>query len=433
MANYKKFITLLLIFSIHMMPFNSAWASTSLGGWTITEQIAQGASTAIKATKTAIINGASVLKTSTAKITPNATQVAKVLRGGIAGYALSIAVEQIIGADFSWWIDGDLVKYRVPADPNNVPKCWYLSNVGCFATYTTAASAAMAHYNSTAPDDYRAFSYDTKITNNSTLTVTLYKENKLTVQIYTFGYIDNPAYNPNAEEEERSIPLVTVAQKVIDNAESSSNNDHKVGAQVATTAAAEDMLANDPATQADVETQLNANAKTQTSEEAAAEATPKDPAAPEAGTDIKINFPVFCSWAPIVCEAAQTAISFPKTLTNWWNTSTTSISDSWNWTKARYESAVTSISEFFSEETNTDTELEFNDPTDDITDTTISFSDQCPAPITLADFNYHGIQQKWEMDFTGWCDVLTTYFKPIVIAMAGFSAVLIVSGVRENG
>jgi hypothetical protein len=75
--------------------------------------------------KTAIINGANVLKTSTAKITPNATQVAKVLKGGVAGYALSIAVEQIIGADYSWWIDGDSVKYLLPTDPNNVPKCWY--------------------------------------------------------------------------------------------------------------------------------------------------------------------------------------------------------------------------------------------------------------------------------------------------------------------
>lgn len=385
-ALLKQIFSVFLIFTLYFNSFNFAHAST-LGGWTITNQIAQGASTVLNATKTAIINGASVLKTSTAKITPNATQVAKVLRGGIAGYALSIAVEQIIGADYSWWIDGDLVKYRVPADPNNVPKCWYLSNVGCFATYTAAASAAMAHYNSTAPDDYRAFSYDTQITNNnSTLTVTLYKENKLTAQIYTFGYIDNPAYNPNAEEEERSIPLVTVAQKVIDNAESSSNNDHKVGAQVATTAAAEDMLANDPATQADVETQLNANAKTQTSEEAAAEATPKDPAAPEAGTDIKINFPVFCSWAPIVCEAAQSAIKFPTTVTNWWNTATTSISDAWTWTKARYEASVTSISDFFKNEPddtdNTDLPVQ-EIPTPQLETNTFRATAGCPEPIPI--------------------------------------------------
>jgi hypothetical protein len=32
------------------------------------------------------------------------------------------------------------------------------------------------------------------------------------------------------------------------------------------------------------------------------------------------------------------------------------------------------------------------------------------------------------MDFSQWCDVLSTIIKPIVIAMASLSAVLIVSG-----
>ena len=53
--------------------------------------------------------------------------------------------------------------------------------------------------------------------------------------------------------------------------------------------------------------------------------------------------------------------------------------------------------------------------------------------IVLADFNFHGIPIHWELDFTAWCDSLSTYLKPIVIAMASFSAVLILAGVRENG
>lgn len=102
----KKILILLLCINIVLAP-TYAFANYSLGGWTITEQIAQGASTAITATKTAIINGASVVKTSTAKITPNASQVAKVLRGGAAGYALSVAVEQILGAGIDWVLDPD--------------------------------------------------------------------------------------------------------------------------------------------------------------------------------------------------------------------------------------------------------------------------------------------------------------------------------------
>lgn len=51
--------------------------------------------------------------------------------------------------------------------------------------------------------------------------------------------IPNPAYDPNAtdEDREKTLPLETVAQKVISNAESGDTN-----AQVATTAAAADII-----------------------------------------------------------------------------------------------------------------------------------------------------------------------------------------------
>ncbi|HDS1307620.1 TPA: hypothetical protein QEK28_004561, partial [Stenotrophomonas maltophilia] len=134
--------------------------------------------------------------------------------------------------------------------------------------------------------------------------------------------VANPAYDPNAQQEEKKLSLDTIAAKVISNAESETDSDKKAGAQEATTAAAEDMLANDSATQNNARSQLETNARTQTSEEAQAETKPKDPTAPEAGSDIAIKFPVFCSWAPTVCEAAQKVITFPNTLVNWWDTST---------------------------------------------------------------------------------------------------------------
>ncbi|WP_277560377.1 virulence factor TspB C-terminal domain-related protein [Acinetobacter beijerinckii] len=436
MANHKKFIAFLMIFSIFMMPFNAN--ASGLGGWTITNSIIQGASTLINATKNVLINGSNVVKTSTAIIKPNAVQVAKVLRGGAAGYALSIAVEQLLGA-VDWVLDAEnnqIVYYE-----QNLEEPEYVFIVDSrdnpkngFATAQQACNAAALSKSKAI--QYASYMYYPNLTYSGERDGIHYCKgiayNVNTDEPYpgTYEVTITRVLNPDYEQDDRekkTLPLETVGQQVIDNADSGQSS-----AQEATSAATADALANDSATQSNARSQLETNARTQTSEEAQAETKPKDPTAPEAGSDIAIKFPVFCGWAPTICEAAQKVITFPNTLVNWWDTSTKSITESWVWVKEQYESITESTTDFFKEEPTTNTELEFSDPTN-ITDTSISFSNQCPAPITLADFNYHGTQQKWQMDFLPWCDVLSTFLKPIVIAMASLTAVLIVSGVRENG
>lgn len=438
MANYKKFIAILLIFSVS---FNS-FANTALGGWGITDRVRQGASTLINASKTAVINGANVLKTSHAKITPSVAQVSKAIVRTGAVIAVDIAIKSILGAvDYVMDPANNRVIYH-DVDPTSIPYqpdafcASYQQETVCSKSHTTAAMLYVELYKNLVNKD---------ITDPNARKVqsTTVSDQKDPVQIggkfistfimhitYTNGQtaIQNVSVRADVlpsedEEEERYLSYDRVATEIIEQADS--GNDISIPY---VGAVADEALQSDPATQANARQQLDANAKTETSEAGGGTTKPVDPANPDAGNEFSLNFPVFCTWAPTICEAAQVVVDFPTTVTEWWTTTS-----SWlDWVKEKYDASVTSISEFFSQETNTDTELEFNDPTDDITDTTISFSDQCPAPITLADFNYHGIQQKWEMDFTGWCDVLTTYFKPIVIAMAGFSAVLIVSGVREN-
>jgi hypothetical protein len=60
------------------------------------------------------------------------------------------------------------------------------------------------------------------------------------------------------------ISLDAVAQKVIDNAESASDQEVKAGSQTVTVGAVDDALQNDSATQADAKNQLDSNAKTKT-------------------------------------------------------------------------------------------------------------------------------------------------------------------------
>lgn len=415
-----------------MMPFNTQAAG--FGAWTITNTVALGASTILTGSKEVILNGAKKIATGTAKITPTASQVSKVLARGAAGYALSVAVEQLLGA-VDWVLDpaNNQIKYTETAKKTctSYADCAGYTNLWLSSTgkiYTTPDCIAEIGASGWWGQTITVFTSPTRVECQGT---------DITGARAIINRVANPAYDPTAEEEQKTLPLEVVAQKVISNAESGDTN-----AQVATTAAAADIVAEaetDNVKARPIVQQLENTQSIPTDQTAKGDAVPKDttgtgnpPTTSAPPQDLTLDFPIFCDWAPSVCQAAKEVIALPITLINWWDTATTSISESWTWAKSRYESAVTSISEFFSQETNTDTELEFNDPTQ-ITDTSISFSNQCPAPITLADFSYHGISQKWEMNFSPWCDVISTFIKPIVIAMASLSAVLIVSGVRENG
>lgn len=430
----KKTLVLLLCINIVLAP-TYALANASYGGWTITQQIAQGASLALSASKTAIINGASVLKTSTAKITPNASQVAKILRGGAAGYALSVAVEQTIGSAVDWVLDpaNNQIVYKLKEDLSKPPsycQSYYMTQMS-YPSITAYGCSIQEVGNNTCK--MRLANSKVKDCSISNVTDTSFRI-VTTCSIYNgecYGYDSqlvpqrktNPYYDPNAQNQEKTVSLDTIAARVISNAETSTNNDHKVGAQVATTTAAQDMLANDSATQSDVERQLNTNAKTQTSEAAQAEATPKDPAAPEAGTNIKITFPVFCSWAPTVCEAANVVINFPTTLTNWWNTATQAISASWlsfkewlDWTK--------NDSELPDTETNQVTDL----PIPELQENAISWSASCPPDVQVP-INLYGQSSTLTFSWSPWCQLLNI-IKPAIIASAYIGAAFIVLGLR---
>jgi len=173
---------------------------------------------------------------------------------------------------------------------------------------------------------------------------------------------------------------------------------------------------------------LEANSKTATDETATGEAVPKDPTAPDAAkpTDISLEFPVFCGWAPTVCEAAQVIISFPLTLSDWWETSkskaeswASSISESWAKLKEEYANKP---------KENTDTQLDIPDPQAPDINTDISFGGQCPAPRTIP-VSFAGISTSIEFSFQWLCEI-ASIAKPVVISVSAFSAALIVAGIR---
>lgn len=441
----KKIISILICIQIALFPA-LAFASANVGGWTLGNPIAQGASAVVNGTKTAIINGASVIKNSTAKITPPASSVAKVLAKGAAGYALSVAVEQLLGA-VDWVLDpaNNQIKY---SDPDSATLC--IDNCPAFPQfyYFTSGSLSSNRYVSTSascaawieseknssgqPEQYSSATYSSgRCSATRTIGTTKYP-----ISSPPLAYVNNPAYDPTAEQEQKTLPLDVVAQKVISNAQ---NGDTQ--AQVATVAAAQDIIneaETDQTKARPIVNQLEANAETATDETATGEATPKaDPVTGEQAppTDISLEFPKFCTWAPTICEAAQVVISFPNTLTEWWETAN-SKADEWAssisqaWTEAK--EWITGEPDLQEDQTDLPIEEQTldRDPSSFDTDY-IVLGSQCPSfePYTV---EVGPISKTLSMDLSPLCD-FAAQVRPAILGMSYLTAAgIVVAAIRET-
>lgn len=366
----KKFLTVLLTFTLYFNLISQA--NAAVGGWDLKNPVAQGASTVYDATKNVVINGKKFIKESSVKITPTATSVAKVLARGAAGYALSVAVEQLLGS-VDWVLDpaNNQIRYTVPTCTGD--DCgqyiWVHLSIGGSQKFSTGAEACKAI--NKLPGGFENY---------------VFKRLEGTTCVYDFNGEERrlqvaKTINPDyvQEEEEKTLPLDVVAQKVISNA-----NSGDAAAQVATTAAAADIVAEaekDEAKARPIASQAEANATTKPADaaeaekanEAQGEAKPNE-ANPEA-TDLSLTFPIFCNWAPTVCEAAQTVISFPNTLTDWWESANQKADD---WVSSISE-AWTSVKDWVKSEKQDDTELDIPEQELPDIDTDIAFGGSCPS------------------------------------------------------
>ena len=426
MANHQKFIKYLLSFVIAFSPvllINNANAA-SLGGWSMSNPVAKGASTLYEGAKTALINGKNVAKTSTALVTPVVKDVSKVLARGVAGVALAFAVEQILGS-VDWVLDpanNQIVYKSSSGDCSSLtscpyPKVYYINYQGITTGYHSSMSGACSAFVSLMNAGKPSGTYFDLDVNGTSCYGYEYRKNVI-YQLASYSIASQTISNPS-EEKEKTLPLDVVSAQVISNAEADDKS-----AQVATTTASADIVKDaekDDAKAKPIVNQLEANSKTETDESGSAESKPRDPAKPEVGSDLSIEFPVFCGWAPTICEAATTVIKLPTTISEYWDYIKTKTSE--------WESA---LEDFFKEKTSDKTELEIPTPVAPDIDTNINFSSACPANFTLANFSYHGTSQNWQVDFSKFCDVFGTYVKPVVIAMGAFTAALIIGGVRTN-
>lgn len=435
----KKIISILICIQIALFP---AFAfAANVGGWSLSNPVAKGASTVYDATKNVVINGKKYIKESSVKITPSASAVAKVLARGAAGYALSVAVEQLLGS-VDWVLDpaNNQIRYTEPLDPNE-RYVYKFQGVD----YTGPDAVCNAYFALQAPTSIKLENKKVTIKNNGASVVCTATQtyscgggtreciDSLRYEVYRTAIIDGPT------EEEKTLPLDVVAQQVISNAAGGDT-----AAQAATTAAAADIVAeaeNDDAKARPIASQAESNATTKPADaaeaekanEAQGEAKPNE-ANPEA-TDLSLTFPIFCNWAPTICEAAQTVISFPTTLTDWWNT-TNQKADSW---ASSIAEAWASVKEWATgepdlQENQTDLPIEEQtldrDPSSFDTDY-IVLGSQCPSfePYTV---EVGPISKTLSMDLSPLCD-FAAQVRPAILGMSYLTAAgIVVAAIRET-
>lgn len=437
----KKIISIFICIQIALFPtflFANVLSGT---GWSIGDRVAKGASTIVNGTKNVVINGKNYIKTGTATITPTATQVAKVLSRGAAGYALSVAVEQLLGS-VDWVLDpanNQIKYYEEPTGDTAYPTVFNNIEVKVPVYNTSQAqSAAQAFLSRISNGTHRVTSCTLASNKMSIECKFAFYGDSSDLRSLVFIGVANPAYDPNAEREEKTLPLDVVAQKVISNAAGGDT-----AAQQATTAAAADIIneaEKDNTKARPIANQLDANATTKPADaaeaekanEAQGEAKPNE-TNPEA-TDLSLTFPIFCNWAPTICEAAQTVISFPNTLTDWWNTSNEK-ADSW---VSSITEAWTSVKEWANSEPDLkdepkdlpidDTPLD-RDPSSFDTDY-IVLGSSCPT-FEAYTVEVGPVSKTLSMDLMPLCE-FAAKVRPAILGMSYLTAAgIVVAAIRE--
>lgn len=248
------------------LALSSGFTSAAIiGGWNVGNPVALDASGLVNGSK----NVADLAKKSHALIAPVAKDVSKVLVRGAGGFALSIAVEELLGA-VDWVMDpaNNQIVYKVPStEPNAIPtSCQYVYKTSSWTHEGPIYGCSLADVGKSwcSSDLVKPGCFATVRGGNEVLVNWECKSDKVCNGYAgtdsSIGFpskILNPAYDPNGNKE-KTLPLDTVSQKIISNAQSGNTD-----AQAVTVAAAQDILneaENDAEKAKPIVQQLEANA-----------------------------------------------------------------------------------------------------------------------------------------------------------------------------
>lgn len=213
----------------------------SFGQWVVNGYTSEGASTVLNANR--IIGGVST--ESKALITPNVSQVSKILRAGLGGAALTFAVNELLDG-IDWVMDpaNNQIRYKLPIPDK---KTGYSTDSIVYETLQQAAE--------TRCKKLVISGIVKEITQETTNTWFI----KCTYKDGTGGYGFRVVYVKPTQTEDKTLPLDVVSQKIIDNAQSGNTD-----AQAVTLAAAQAIVSeaeNDATKAKEIEDEFERNSE----------------------------------------------------------------------------------------------------------------------------------------------------------------------------
>ncbi len=390
-------------------------------GWSVTKRLVQGATTFYDGTKNVVLNGKNYAAKGTAAITPAASQVSKMIVRTGAALAVTVAVQELIGAvDFVMDPANNRVVYYPPAsDPSSPQYEYYYKTTSSYNSkfgIGVDRFAACEQLRSFLPTSMGYISLHYARMNQYPDYCYFSKNNDTTAYQYgSVSRVKNPAYNPSAPKEEKYLPYDAVAAQIVSDAVAEKADAKAYVSSVADTALEDEQKQIVPAT--DVINQLNSSQAIPTNNTATGTATPSattgtgtgDPTAQPAPTDITLNFPVFCDWAPTVCSAAQAAINFPAKVETWID-------------KIFYKTE--GLPQY-----DTQTDLYIHEQPD-IKQVNINWGSVCPAPVTTT-MSFQGYSREVTLvNYQYICDY-AWIIKASINMIASIAAVYIVAGRKE--
>ncbi|MDY0764024.1 virulence factor TspB C-terminal domain-related protein [Acinetobacter pittii] len=425
-------LSILLVFS-QIIVINQAIASTVASeGWSVTKRLVQGATTFYDGTKNVVLNGKNYAAKGTAAITPAAGQVAKMIVRTGAALAVTVAVQELIGAvDFVMDPANNRVVYYPPAsDPANPQYEYYYKTTSSYNSkfgIGVDRFAACEQLRSFLPTSMGYISLHYARMNQYPDYCYFSKNNDTTAYQYgSVSRVKNPAYNPSAPKEEKYLPYDAIAAQIVSDAVAEKADAKAYVSSVADTALEDEQKQIVPAT--DVINQLNNSQAIPTNNTATGAVTPTtgegtgtgDPTAQPQPSDITLNFPIFCDWAPTVCSAAQTVISFPQTLTSWWTDGKKAVSDAWTYAK-----------EWMSKEDKPSepTEVQIDQTTPQVPNTSyFNWGAYCPFTPGAQTISLGDTSASIDYDLSSWCK-LASDLRPFVLAAGALMSFLIAAGI----
>lgn len=368
-------------------------------------------------------------------------------KGMIAGGLLTAAVAAGLGAtDYVMDPANNSVIYKknqsVSLDDKSptYPSAWHWANIGYYSSASSACSAALLYDQQIYPS-YNSSKFSLVFNSDTSASCYIYNSYGTLKNIYTVGYTSNPNFDstaPAEQDQTKTISIPDLLQLLIDQMNNNDAAIKNVLDQILESSIAQAQAAQN--TDADLKAMLNAIT-------AALDKAATYPAVGTAtgtqtttatGSNLKIEFPVFCGWAGIVCEAAQTAINFPTTVGEWWKTLTdrwTTVGEWWNTIKAWQAAAVEYVDSLFAEP-----DLPEQDNT--VPDSTvapqlpsanyINFSQSCPFSPKMDSISLNGQTSSIESDMSNACSIASD-MKPIVLMLSALISFGIMAGFNFSG